>query len=603
MFGTVFRSWRLLSRRQKTALTLLAFARIASNTLDLLGISLIGLVGALALNPMTPIPFFDLQVENPDILLAILLGLAGLVFVVKTFLGISLFRMTSLYLAKIESHYSAEVSNAIFSGLNPRVRSHSQPDTEWMILRSTNIAFSKVLGSAMAFFAEASLAVFVFTFLFVTDWRLAVVATVYFAAILFFFQFFSQKVIQKSGEEMTQGSIDVRQILISLTNSFKEITVLAKTAYFLDRLASARSRVARAEATDVYLVSIPRLIVELGLILGAVGFVAAQFLSGEGASGLVVFGIFLMASLRMMSALLPLQRAFHSLRYFKPQAESAQNFLSDIKEEFAGPLVSVNSSPSKVAGNTPPSCGVGIHASGVGFYYADSAERERVLSHICLDIVGGSSVAIIGPSGAGKSTLVDLLLGLLLPTEGSIKCDGFPPANFRLTQPGAMSYVPQKPGLVSGSIEENIAIGVAPADIDQDSLWEALRTSSLAEFVESLPDGPRSSLGAHVDSLSGGQIQRLGLARALYTKPRLMVLDEATSALDAETEAAISESLALLKGHTTLITVAHRLSTVQSADVVHVLEGGRIVASGDFQSLKKNNPLVKRYVNLMSFPD
>jgi ATP-binding cassette subfamily C protein len=123
----------------------------------------------------------------------------------------------------------------------------------------------------------------------------------------------------------------------------------------------------------------------------------------------------------------------------------------------------------------------------------------------------------------------------------------------------------------------------------------------MTKLVASLPDRVESSRGKQSDSRSGGQIQRLGLARALYTRPRLLVLDEATSALDAETEAAISESLALLKGHTTLIVVAHRLFTVQRADVIHVLDEGRIIASGTFQELRKGSPLVKKYVQLMSF--
>jgi len=157
--------------------------------------------------------------------------------------------------------------------------------------------------------------------------------------------------------------------------------------------------------------------------------------------------------------------------------------------------------------------------------------------------------------------------------------------------------------LVSGTIEQNIALGVPIDEIDQVALWDAIASAKLTELVASLPDGVKSSLGKQSDSLSGGQLQRLGLARALYTKPRLLVLDEATSALDAETEATISESLALLKGHTTLVIVAHRLSTVQKADVIHVLDQGRIIASGTFQELRKGSPLVKKYVRLMSFDE
>jgi ATP-binding cassette subfamily C protein len=166
-----------------------------------------------------------------------------------------------------------------------------------------------------------------------------------------------------------------------------------------------------------------------------------------------------------------------------------------------------------------------------------------------------------------------------------------------------VGYVPQKPGLVTGSILENIALGVPADEIDRARVEEVLESAFLAEFIASLPEGVDTSVGAQSDALSGGQIQRLGIARALYSQPRLLVMDEATSGLDAGSEAAIARTLEALRGEVTVVVVAHRLSTVQRADAVHVVDAGRIVASGSFREVVAANPTVAEYVRLMTFDD
>jgi ATP-binding cassette subfamily C protein len=169
--------------------------------------------------------------------------------------------------------------------------------------------------------------------------------------------------------------------------------------------------------------------------------------------------------------------------------------------------------------------------------------------------------------------------------------------------PGIISYVPQKPGMVSGSIAENIALGIPPDDVDRTLLDHVIDQAFLREFIDSLPDGIDTSVGKQTDSLSGGQIQRIGLARALYAQPRLLILDEATSGLDAGSEAFIVKSLRALHGTVTVLVIAHRLSAVQHADQVYVMEKGRITASGDFATLRETVPMVEEYVQLMSFSE
>ena len=215
-----------------------------------------------------------------------------------------------------------------------------------------------------------------------------------------------------------------------------------------------------------------------------------------------------------------------------------------------------------------------------------------------MEIPAGSQVALIGRSGAGKSTIADVMCGLLPPSRGEVKLSvGMIHDADRPRQ--SVSYVPQKPGLVSGTIANNVALGVPDNEIDSAKVRECLSRAHLMQVIDALPDGIDSDLGKLQDSLSGGQAQRLGLARALYTNPGLLVMDEATSALDAESESEIAKALEELRGSVTVVLIAHRLNTIQHADQVFLIEEGSVIDQGKFTDLVKRNRSVERLVELM----
>jgi ATP-binding cassette subfamily C protein len=240
---------------------------------------------------------------------------------------------------------------------------------------------------------------------------------------------------------------------------------------------------------------------------------------------------------------------------------------------------------------------VSVKAQAVSFRYS-GAERSAV-NAVSFEINAGQQAAFIGPSGAGKSTIADLILGLVQPTEGEILLGGIKPESWIQNNPGLIAYVPQRPGMVSGTIAENIALGVRAQDIDSERLDRAIRDSHLHETLAALKFGIDTDLGNRKDNLSGGQLQRIGLARALYTQPKLLVMDEATSALDAESENEINKALDEMRGKVTVVLIAHRLNTVQRADQVFLIEKGKLMDSGTFPDLMKKNPSVKRLAKLM----
>ncbi|MEO0688271.1 MAG: ATP-binding cassette domain-containing protein, partial [Cyanobacteria bacterium J06649_11] len=197
----------------------------------------------------------------------------------------------------------------------------------------------------------------------------------------------------------------------------------------------------------------------------------------------------------------------------------------------------------------------------------------------------GESIGFIGQSGAGKTTLVDIVLGLLIPQQGDILVDGASIYNNLEDWKCLIGYIPQSIFLMDDTLEKNIAFGVESEQIDEQKLWQAIEMAQLSDVVGKLPDGVRTNVGERGVLLSGGQRQRVGIARALYHDSEILVLDEATAALDNSTEKLVTDSIALLSGSKTIITIAHRLSTVENCDHIYLLDSGKVAKSGKFEEV------------------
>jgi ATP-binding cassette subfamily C protein len=275
-----------------------------------------------------------------------------------------------------------------------------------------------------------------------------------------------------------------------------------------------------------------------------------------------------------------------------PSAKTAHDILA-LGVEPSHPHRTTFPVDSKIKAQDP----IGVEFKNVSYSYPNS--RDIAVKNLNFVFRPGSQVALMGPSGAGKSTMADLICGVIKPTKGDINFLGFKTNQELQKTLASVSYVPQKPGLVSGTIADNVALGVESDAINRGRVLESLELSHLGTLIDELPEGIDTPLGKLQDGLSGGQIQRLGLARALYSKPGLLVMDEATSALDAESEFEIQKALADMKGKVTVVLIAHRLNTIQHADMVLLVEDGEVTDSGTFKELQTRNQQVDRLVNLM----
>jgi len=224
-----------------------------------------------------------------------------------------------------------------------------------------------------------------------------------------------------------------------------------------------------------------------------------------------------------------------------------------------------------------------ITLENIRFSYPNAP--RPALQGVTLEIQQGESIGFIGPSGAGKSTLVDILLGLLPPDAGAVRCDGSDIQGDLRGWQKQLGYVPQSIYLADDTIRHNVALGVPAGEIDETALRRAIRAAQLEDFVAGLPEGLDTIVGERGVRLSGGQRQRIGIARALYHDPPILLLDEATSALDTETETGVMQAVEALHGSKTIITIAHRLSTVAHCNRVYRMAGGQVVASGRLEDV------------------
>jgi ATP-binding cassette, subfamily B, bacterial PglK len=244
------------------------------------------------------------------------------------------------------------------------------------------------------------------------------------------------------------------------------------------------------------------------------------------------------------------------------------------------------------------------HGNGLVFHdrivfdhvtYSFPNTRNPALNEVCLTISHGESVAIVGHTGAGKTTLVDLVVGLLRPSSGSILVDGVDLNDHLNSWRRWVGYVPQEIFLTDDSLRRNIALGIDDQGVDERRVVTAVQMAQLERLVAGLPRGLDSLLGERGARLSGGERQRVGIARALYHDPDLLVFDEATSALDLQTETALNAAMEALRGRKTLLVVAHRLSSVRRCDRVIFLVNGRIKGCGSYDELLDGDPEFRRF--------
>lgn len=361
----------------------------------------------------------------------------------------------------------------------------------------------------------------------------------------------------------------------------KESKVLGREAYFADSFDENSAAYASASRNVAVVQVGPRFIIEV-IGIGAM-LTALLVIMSRGSvlqEALPILGMFGMAAVRLMPSSTRIISALTQIRNSTPAIEV---IFGDLQELEGG---------VEVPPDAPLPFENAIEMHDVVFQYPGT--DEPTLHGLSLRIGRGESVAFVGSSGSGKTTTVDVILGLLKPSSGSITVDGVNIADALGSWQQKIGYIAQPTYLMDESLRRNVAFGVPDDEIVDEQVWAALRAAQLADHAEALPDGLDTIVGEHGMRFSGGQRQRIGIARALYHEPEVLVLDEATSALDNETEKEISATISSLAGGRTIITIAHRLSTIRDCDRLYFLEDGKLVDEGDFDDLAARNAAFQR---------
>ena len=437
--------------------------------------------------------------------------------------------------------------------------------------------------TALARIISPSLQAFAFlTIPFIVSWEVSTVGILT-AAVLSTPVFLASKMGYRFGAQETKRHNDYTVGLVENLAQTKLISGFGRERQAIDNLSLLFDRLRTATiAANLYRTILPELYSPIGLIVVVVIFLTGRSL-GVSLGEIVVL---VYAFNEFVKTIGSMTSNAASLFSFFPAYEQVETFRRKAEAETAAvgtrPFIRLEK---------------GLTFDDVSFSYPG---RGEVLSHLSLTVEKGSVVAMVGESGSGKSTLIDLVLGLVEPTSGRILCDGVPLGEFAAASyRERLGYVPQKSELFHMSNRDNLLW--AKSDATEDELVEACKTANAWEFISVLKDGLDTVTGDRGVQLSGGQVQRISLARAVLRRPDMLILDEATSSLDSRSESMIHDAIAKIASTTTVLVIAHRLSTIVNADKVYVMKSGRVIEHGRFENLISQGGEFARLAELQRF--
>ncbi len=572
---SLFKIFTILTKKQQKVCILITFAMILGAMLEAVGIGAILPLIAIMGDPdflLKHVQILDavskLGVHTHSEFIIACSGLLMFVYIFKNFYTAWQTKMQIDFSVKNQIEYSDRL---LAQYLNKPYLYHLERNSSILLRNVTsigNVVFVNILIPTLALFTEAITAFMIWILLiFIDPFAAIIVAGVMGGTLYAVLKAFRHRINRQGIIQNDCSAVCIKWLNQGL-GAIKETKVLRKEAFFLDEFNKAYRKYGDAYGNFLFITQVPRMIIELVVVIGLLLLIIVKISLGNTPMDIVpLLGVLALAAFRLMPSANRIVSYSNCIKFQVPLFEELYEELlviRDWKNDKKGNLFAVQ--PQKLPFEHE------LCVRHLSFQYPQG--NGLVLADVNITIPKGSFVGIVGISGAGKTTFVDILLGLMKPNSGCITADGVDIyQNVREWQSN-LGYVPQSIYLTDGTIRENVALGVAENEIDDQLVKKCIKMAEMAEFVEQLPNGLYTSVGECGSKLSGGQRQRIGIARALYYKPEILILDEATSALDMETEKSITETILKFKGAITIIAIAHRLSTLEKCDFKLKFESG-----------------------------
>lgn len=587
---TIFRSVRILDTKDQRKIIGVCLAQILLATLDLLGIFLLASVISLSLSSSSSsILNFSgvMQILGIDTLekstQILILGILSITILLgRTIISILLTKRILLFFSLRGANITANLISKLLCQPLHLIQSRSRQETIFALTSGVNLLVIQVLATFVVLIADFAVIVLMCTTLVFVDPITALAVFIVFLFVGVMLHQIMSVQAKDLGRKYSYLNVSSYEKISEVLETFRELVVKNRQGFYVNRIRNLRITQAEVTAQLNFLPYVSKYAFETSILLGGIVFGALYLFMDNSANALEVMTLFIAAASRIAPAALRLQQGLVSILGAEGQGLLALELIDDLKA-LPVPSLKIEELNTKHDDFLPE-----VVIENLNFSHEDS--EKLTLSEINLKVSKGTVVAIVGPSGAGKTTLVDLVLGILHKESGKILISGHNPQDAIQKWAGAIAYVPQDVVIVPGTLRENVALGYPESSINEKLIISALKLANLNSFLVDSQRGLDTLLGDHGTKLSGGERQRVGIARALLTRPGLIVLDEATSSLDGETEEAISNAIQGLKGTTTVIIIAHRLSSIINADLVVYLEGGKILATGSFNEVRLRVP-------------
>lgn len=571
----------------KKRLPLLTFIFLFSSFLDLAGIGLIAPYISIVLSPEKfqetfffrhySVVFGKTNLEETLLNLGVVLLN---VFLFKLFLSYQVNKIILNFSYSKVDRMRAHLLNIYQNIEYQEYLKRNSSDYIFTILTLTANFAHGTLNALLRILSESIVLIAIFTFLlFVRGLELMIFISIV-GVVLFLFDFLFRSKLVEYGRIGDSNTKNLVKFISESISGLKEIRVLGKEKFFNERIINSSLNISTAEIKAANIKFLPKNVLEFAIVSFVVVSVFITIKMGRDIQELaVVLGMFAVAAMRLIPSTNHITAAIGSLGKTRNAISLLCHDLKqleNIQTIYPSPNVQKKSSPFQ-----------SLSLKKTSFTY--NGQQRKALDDINLEVHKGEFIGIMGPSGGGKSTLLHVLLGFLPPQEGSLSVNG--KAITRENQKEwlqKIAYLPQSIFLTDDSLKSNIALGTPEHLIDEQKIYDSIAKSNLSSLLQDLPNGINTHLGENGIKISGGQKQRVAIARAFYYDREILILDEATSALDSKLEAEIVEEIRQLKGQKTIISIAHRLSTLKDCDRILKIVDGKIEKVGVFSDIVKN---------------